>query len=411
MNTKPVYLDKVLVKDYKCFQGENIFNFTSNDGNWSQWTVILGNNNTGKTNLLKLIVDLCPTYSQDDDEDDTIFYFSNYQHLVASMLDDSKLAIGLLPGQSDMGYDILNEQKIYSSTARDCSEFSIYAYGVIREIEKKGISNVEESLTNSSNLFKGSRLINFEDWLFQLDYAANNKNATSSNRAKAQNRRDILIKLLTSEIFPEINAIQFVSDQKLNNYIQFKTEDGWHKISELGYGYQATLSWMIDFCKKLFEKYEESPNPLEEPAVLLVDEIDLHLHPQWQRSIIKYLSDIFKRTQFIVTSHSPFIIQSMENVNLYTLKREDGYTKVKHWGVHSFVGWRIEEILSDIMGLNEDVSTDIYQKLMSQFDKGLDSDDYEMAKSAYNKLIDILHPQSEERKLLDIQLSQILSEE
>ncbi|OAV68745.1 putative ATP-binding protein involved in virulence [Bacteroidales bacterium Barb6XT] len=150
---------------------------------------------------------------------------------------------------------------------------------------------------------------------------------------------------------------------------------------------------------------------MKEPAVLLVDEIDLHLHPQWQRTIIKHLSDIFTQTQFIVTTHSPFIIQSMEKVNLYTLKRESDHTNVHHWGCRSYIGWRIEEILSEVMGLNDNIQTDIYQKLMKQFEEALGTDNYKQGKEAYDELIKILHPQSVERKLLKIQFSQLLPDD
>ena len=79
--------------------------------------------------------------------------------------------------------------------------------------------------------------------------------------------------------------------------------------------------------------------------MLLVDEIDLHLHPHWQRTIIKYLTGLFPKTQFIVTTHSPFVLQSMERVNLYTLRREDDHVISTHLGIRSFVGWSIEKLL------------------------------------------------------------------
>lgn len=406
----PVYIKDIGIVDYRCFSGENKFSFVDENGNWCRWTVFLGDNNTGKTNLLKAIASMEPELESN---------LHVFAPIGISPID--RLQIGTTVGittnrslKNKSGYDlhwtIHKEKKIrlMGSTNEQWKHFSIYAYGVIRDIERKGfISNGSES-TNTDNLFQNSKLINFEDWLFQLDYAARNENAPMENQVKAAARRNLLKSVLTSEIFPEISDLHFISDADLNNYIEFQTKDGWHKLSELGYGYQATLSWMVDFCKKLFDRYPSSENPLKEPAVLLVDEIDLHLHPQWQRSIIKYLSNIFTQTQFIVTTHSPFILQSMENVNLYGLQREGDHTKVQHFGIRSFIGWRIEEILSEIMGLENNIHTETYQDSMKQFEKAIEAEDYKSGKAAYDKLMQILHPQSEERKLLDIQLSQLL---
>lgn len=399
----PVYIKEVEIVDFKCFRGENKFSFVNEAGEWCQWTVFLGNNNTGKTNLLKAIASLEPWELKDSDPDDNTRYFAPFNFSKECFVpdEDSSFTLNICP-TSDEEETIYYKYKFAKASSDGLYEYlKISGYGVVRDIETKGISTESAARLNADNLFNNTKLINFEDWLFQLDYAAKN------NQKKAEQRRELLKEVLTSEIFPEINDIRFTSDEKLNNYIEFKTEDGWHRLSELGYGYQATLSWMVDFCKKMFDRYPDSENPLKEPAVLLVDEIDLHLHPQWQRGIVKYLSDIFPATQFIVTTHSPFIIQSMEDVNLFTLNREGDHTVVKHLGNRKFIGWRIEEILSEIMGLEDNIQTDQYQTLINQFTEAVDDEDYKNAKSAYDGLIDILSPQSPERKLLDIQLSQL----
>jgi predicted ATP-binding protein involved in virulence len=242
-----------------------------------------------------------------------------------------------------------------------------------------------------------------------LDYSS--KNAEGKIKEEAERKLKLLRGILTGEIFPEISNVRFVTDEKLNNFVEYEADGVWLKFSSLGYGYQSALSWIADFCKKMFDKYPDSANPLKEPAVLLIDEIDLHLHPQWQRTIIKHLSNIFPQTQFIVTTHSPFVIQSMESVNLYTLHHQNQQTEVKHWGNKSFTGWGIEDILSEVMELDNDIKTDKYQELIMAFNVALEAEDYKAAKKAYTKLSAILHPSSEEHTLLKIQLSQLTPED
>lgn len=183
----------------------------------------------------------------------------------------------------------------------------------------------------------------------------------------------------------------------------FQTNDGWFRYNELGFGYQSSLSWIIDMCKRLFEAYPESDNPLEESAVALIDEIDLHLHPRWQRDIIGYLSKAFPNIQFIASTHSPTVLQSMPDVNLYVLTRRDGKPVVAHSEITDFNGWSVEEILRDTMGMDDDVYSDVYQRYMQLFDSGLDENDKEKVKAAYSELLKILHPENPLRRMLEIQ--------
>jgi len=405
----PVYIKDVLIMDFKCFKGENIFSFVDEKGNWCQWTVFLGNNNTGKTNLLKVIASL-ETVQIDKTEKKYI-----PKGFFLRFLFNATVALNTYKNKRNksISYDILYSQG--SASIQENFLFLIYGYGVVRNIENKGIKTENNKINSdnlffnnlsSNNLFYNENLIDFEDWYLQLDYGAKN------NQEKAAQRRDLLKEVITSNIFPEIDDIQSITNEQLNNYIEYKTPNGWYKFSELGFGYQSSLSWICDFCKKMFDRYPESENPLKEPAVLLIDELDLHLHPQWQREIVGYLSNIFPATQFIVTTHSPFILQSMNEVNLYTLQREGDHTLVEHHGSNlSFVGWRIEEILSEIMGLNENIQTNTYQNLMKQFDEALDKEDYPKGEEAFKELKKILHPQSVERKLLDIQFSQLIPDD
>lgn len=164
------------------------------------------------------------------------------------------------------------------------------------------------------------------------------------------------------------------------------------------------LSWVIDLCKRMFDRYENLDNPLAGDAIVLVDEIDLHLHPQWEREVIQRLSDVFPNTQFIVTTHSPLVLQSMSDVNLYTLTRGEQKVSVERHPRNSFVGWTVEEILGEVMHLEEDVHSDAYQRQMALFDEGLDEENHAKAKAAYNELMKILHPNNPGRRRLEFQL-------
>mgnify|MGYP006252345175 FL=1 len=146
---------------------------------------------------------------------------------------------------------------------------------------------------------------------------------------------------------------------------------------------------------------------MQEAAVVLIDELDLHLHPEWQRKIIGFLSNLFPKVQFIVTAHSPLILQSADEINLVMLKKQGDGVVIEQPKIPTFKGWTVEEILSELMELGEKTHSDDYLRLMADFDKALDEENYEQAQKAFKELDKILHPQSSQRKLLRIQIGAI----
>lgn len=121
---------------------------------------------------------------------------------------------------------------------------------------------------------------------------------------------------------------------------------------------------------RLFERYLDCDNPLEQPAIVLVDEIDLHLHPKWQRTIIDHLTHLFKQTQFIVTAHSPLIVQSApEDANIVLLIRQ-GDQVIIHNNEEAIKGWRIDQVLtSDLFDLPSAIPAeyDNYLKIQEKY--------------------------------------------
>jgi hypothetical protein len=130
-----------------------------------------------------------------------------------------------------------------------------------------------------------------------------------------------------------------------------QTADGLVPVSELGLGYQSTLAWVVDLASRLFTAFPDSPDPLAEPCVVLVDEIDIHLHPRWQRTLLEEISAIFKNAQFIVTAHSPLIVQAAPDANVAVLRRRGDHVTIEQ-GPGEVRGWRVDQILtSDLFGL------------------------------------------------------------
>jgi predicted ATP-binding protein involved in virulence len=92
------------------------------------------------------------------------------------------------------------------------------------------------------------------------------------------------------------------------------------KLEQLSDGYRNLLAVVLDFAHRLAQAHPNWDNPLEAPGILLIDEIELHLHPQWQQRIIPNLRTVFPNTQLIVATHSPQVLTTVEQEKILILK-------------------------------------------------------------------------------------------
>lgn len=97
-------------------------------------------------------------------------------------------------------------------------------------------------------------------------------------------------------------------------------------LMQLSDGYKTLLGLVIDLSMRMGLANPHLEDPLSVEAIVLIDEIDLHLHPSWQQRVLGDLMRTFSNTQFVVTTHSPFIVEAMNN----HLKRDQlGQTPTK----------------------------------------------------------------------------------
>jgi energy-coupling factor transporter ATP-binding protein EcfA2 len=180
-------------------------------------------------------------------------------------------------------------------------------YGAFRRLTRKtGQINLPamqtpERFTNFRSQFEeDDALTAFEQWLLYLDVLIA-RNSTNGQRAERQ--RDTAIAAINS-LLPEGTTYGGI-DEDLK--IWFSVNG--NKVATLGLadGYRSVLALAGDLVWRLIEAFPESSNPLEEEGVVLIDELDIHLHPTWQRNIAGWLQSVFPNIQFIVATHSPLI--------------------------------------------------------------------------------------------------------
>ena len=95
-------------------------------------------------------------------------------------------------------------------------------------------------------------------------------------------------------------------------------------LDQLSGGYRIVLALAADLARRMAQGNPHLVDPLESEAVVLIDEVDLHLHPKWQQRILGDLRRTFPNTQFIVSTHSPQVLTTVRPEHIVELRREDG---------------------------------------------------------------------------------------
>ena len=94
-------------------------------------------------------------------------------------------------------------------------------------------------------------------------------------------------------------------------------------VNQLSQGEKSLMALVGDIARRLAMMNPKLDNPLLGKGIILIDEIDMHLHPQWQRSIIQRLQTTFPNCQFILTTHSPLVISDTQDILVYDLDGQD----------------------------------------------------------------------------------------
>lgn len=191
-----------------------------------------------------------------------------------------------------------------------------------------------------------------------------------------------------------------------SNEIMIETPSGEILYEYLSSGFKSCISILFGIVKELEFRFSDPGVEIEEfNGVVLIDELELHLHPEWQAKISEVLKSAFPNVQFVVTTHSPHIIQAALPDEIIALGGEGGYVFKRELPEtrYGFQGWTIEEVLKDVMGMN-DTRTPIYRNALIEFEKAVEGEDFYSASKAFGDLDALLHPENHLRKLLAFQL-------
>ena len=124
-------------------------------------------------------------------------------------------------------------------------------------------------------------------------------------------------------------------------------------VGHLSSGTEGTLLWIRWLVLKILHHYDYADEWEKQPAILLIDEIENHLHPTWQRRVIPALRKHLPGLQIFATTHSPFVVAGLKAGQVHMLKRDAAGVVTASTNERDIIGWTTDEILRTFMGVDE----------------------------------------------------------
>lgn len=319
-----MFLTRVELSNVRSMESLQL-NFRSGEASTRRWTLLLGENGCGKSSALRAIALLLAGSEALPEllgEPDAWIRNGVKQCRIKGTLvtaNGETREIGLVINRGD-GLKVIFERNSASLEALDAAirhtdrNYFVLGYGVSRR----------PSATRSRVAFPDDRsrspraqclatmfspdaaLVSLEQWAMDLDYR------------KGRGALDA-VKRALNQLLPDM---QFARIDRAKRQIVFKTTDGEVPLGQLSDGYQNMAAWCGDLLYRITETFPDRKDPLSTRGVLLIDEIDLHLHPVWRRKLVDFLSNTLPNFQFIATTHSALTAQQSGEGELYVIRRE-----------------------------------------------------------------------------------------
>ncbi len=345
-----MYVSKIVLKDVRGFTDLN-FDLTRPDGSYAGWTVFTGDNGSGKSTLLKAIAialtgketarSLQPSFHR---------WIREGQHeaiievgIVPDVKDDNFTEGGRVTGKEFFARLVLKNgqkeptveaanptaRKNYASPQRsiwsqDSRGWFSCGYGPFRRVFGASPEATRQMVAPTTERYvtmfqEAASLAEVDQWLRTLSH----KSLEAKSGAKEQ--LDLVLEVLRDELMPN----QITVDRIDSDGLWLKDRNGLQlSWSEMSDGYRAALALLADVLRHLISVHgladltdRDAQGKLffKRSGVVLIDEIDAHLHPEWQREIGFWLRRHFPHIQFIVTTHSPLICQAASPNGLFVL--------------------------------------------------------------------------------------------
>jgi energy-coupling factor transporter ATP-binding protein EcfA2 len=292
-----------------------------------QWIVLVGENGTGKTTLLRALglAVADPTVATRLLDENQPFVRNGGEGRIAIELDTGRIEVAIRR-------DARTEAVVATGDASVARPWVI-GYGVRRGNARGEKDRAPEwgPTGELHTLFdRPATLVNAVDWLLDLDRRVLNERR--QHGAGGEDGRPRVHAAIWQSVERALHALLGITalEPEERHVVVTHPELGRVRLDALSDGYLTTTGWVIDLMARWIQRQEDLGEAVgrdllrQMTGVVLIDEIDLHLHPRWQMRIIDDVRRLFPRLSFVVTTHNPLTLQGARPGEIFIMRRGDG---------------------------------------------------------------------------------------
>lgn len=361
------------------------------------FNIICGSNGIGKTTVLECIAQTfsCNQYSLRRNSLSDIGTWSTSFANENSKANVKETTIKVLRPyeQTESNYNYTDEalKLVYYKTNR------ILSYVQVDSIAKDPTFH---NFSFSKQTYEGTSFPEIKKWFInRYLWSPHNDSLCKEQLENLELAKEIFATMSRDFSFDKVDPESF--DIILN------TPKGKIVLEQLSSGYISYVIVLLGIIKDIEYRFKNPHICVRDfDGVLVVDEIDVHLHPELQSKIYIVLHKMLPKAQIFTSTHSPHVIQVAEPNEVIPLVADSGGNVKMNPIVNTKYGcqgWTIEEILQDVMGM-KDTRSALYKENLEKFNSALQDDNMDTARSIYEELNSMLHPDNVLRKVLEIQL-------
>lgn len=178
-------------------------------------------------------------------------------------------------------------------------------------------------------------------------------------------------------------------------------------LDQLSGGYRIMLALAADLARRMAQGNPHLENPLNAEAIILIDEIELHLHPLWQQRVLDDLVRTFPNTQFIVSTHSPQVLTTVKAEQIVHLSRKDNnvLAEIPSTATLATYGAKAGDVLASVMNVEERPPDNPFKKTLDAYVKLIGKGQGESPKALeYRRKLEALSPRDAALDRADIEI-------